>query len=103
MITGRDVEVELAEQQVVDDQPQPSSDFEIVTPRQGDILRAVPGVPVEYSTVPLRAANAGGAVRWFINDREVRTARLPLVPGTHRIRAINPLGVSSEITVRVEQ
>jgi hypothetical protein len=63
----------------------------------------MPGVPLEYSSVALRAAGARGTVRWFVNDNELPSPRLSLRPGVHRIVAVGGDGARAEVTVRVER
>lgn len=66
-----------------------SAGFRITSPAAGDVFRFVPGVPARYATIGLRAAGAprATAVAWYLDDRKISGARLPLVPGRHRIRA----------------
>lgn len=63
--------------------------FRITAPAAGDVYRFVPGVDPRYSTLGLRAVGAPAAavVRWSVDGKPVRGARLPLVPGKHRVRA----------------
>ena len=61
----------------------------IVSPRDGDRFRFVPGVDSSFATIGLRVAGAGRApVRWFIDGRPQFAARWPLVVGRHRIEAV---------------
>ncbi|HEX7025552.1 MAG TPA: transglycosylase domain-containing protein, partial [Gemmatimonadales bacterium] len=63
--------------------------FRITSPASGDIYRYVPGVDPRYATVALRAAGgrAAGRIKWFVDGTPYAGARLPLLPGSHRIRA----------------
>jgi penicillin-binding protein 1C len=78
--------------------------FHIVSPREGDVYRATPGVESRYSTVALRAAGgrAGAAVRWTVDGQPHSPGRWSLRPGRHRFRAVSAAGDSAEVTVRVE-
>jgi penicillin-binding protein 1C len=81
-----------------------AAEFRILSPQDGDVYRIPPGVERRFATVSLRAA--GGAatsrLRWFVDDHPYSGRRWPLVPGTHRIRAMSPTGQAVQATVRVE-
>ena len=80
-----------------------SQGFRILSPLDGDVYHIPPGVDRRYSTVALRAyAGMGSGVRWFVDGHEQRSARWPLVPGTHRVEARSSRGELSRVTVRVE-
>ena len=105
---------EWAEQAEVPPSPRPArgpdpprgsdAGFHIVSPREGDVYRLLPGVEVRYATVALRAAGGRGAtpVRWTVDDVPYASGRWSLRPGRHRFRAVSASGDSAEVTVRVE-
>jgi penicillin-binding protein 1C len=66
-----------------------SGRFRITSPAGGDVYRFVPGVDPRYATIGLRAVGAPSAarIRWYVDGRELSGNRLPLLPGTHRVRA----------------
>ncbi len=66
-----------------------SSAFRITSPAAGDVYRFVPGVDPRYASIGLRVSGgfAAARVRWWVDGAPVGGARLPLVPGRHRIRA----------------
>ncbi len=78
--------------------------FRIVSIQDGDRYAVPPGVDPRYATLPLRAAggSAASGVRWYVDGKEVRTQRWPLVKGKHRIRAVSAKGERAEVTVTVE-
>ncbi len=69
--------------------PPAEAGLRIISPRDGDRFRFVPGVDSAFATVGLRVAGAGRApVRWLIDGRPQVAARWPLVVGRHRIEAV---------------
>jgi penicillin-binding protein 1C len=77
--------------------------FQIVSPRSGDRYEIPPGIDSRYATIALRAA-AGprdGAVRWFVDGRQIHNSRWVLVPGTHLVRALATSGASDEVSIEV--
>jgi penicillin-binding protein 1C len=78
-----------------------SAGFKIVSPLDGDRYTVPPSVDPRYSTIALRASGASGAVRWTLDGRPVMTPRLPLVRGTHVIRAESG-GESREVRFSVD-
>ena len=85
-------------------EPKPEHGFRIVSPRDGDVYRLMPGVDVRYATVALRAAGGrgDGLTRWTVDDVAHGGTRWTLLPGRHRVRAVSASGDSAEVTVRVE-
>ena len=77
--------------------------FQIVSPRSGDRYEIPPGIDPRYATIALRAAAtpADGAVRWFVDGRQIHNSRYVLVPGTHVIRAVAASGASAETRIDV--
>jgi hypothetical protein len=63
--------------------------LEITSPQHGDLYQIPPGVEASYASVALRAVGParGASIRWFVDDRRVKTSRWVLVPGRHEIRA----------------
>ena len=78
-----------------------SSGFHIVSPRDGDRYAVPPSVDPRFATIALRVAGATGRVRWSVDDRAVATSRIPLVPGSHVIRAESPAG-RDEVRITVD-
>ena len=64
-----------------------SGTFRITSPAAGDVYRFVPGVDRRYASIGLRASGAPGPVRWWVDEEPVRSGRLRLTPGIHRVRA----------------
>ena len=87
---------------LADSRPAPDSTFRLLSPRDGDVYRVPPGVDGRYATVPLRAAGARGAVRWFVDGRPYEGARWPLDRGSHEIRAADASGTFAGARVTVE-
>ena len=78
--------------------------FRIASPQNGDRYQVPPGVDARYATIALRAAGADpSSVRWFVDGRLTRARRLPLVAGTHVIRASASASESDEIRVTIER
>ncbi|HEX3276569.1 MAG TPA: hypothetical protein VHR43_17060 [Gemmatimonadales bacterium] len=82
---------------------EPVDSFRILSPLDGDVYHPLVGVPHRYATLGLRAAGGEGrGIRWFVDGRAQRTARWPIVPGAHRIRAVDGAGTVREVRVMVE-
>ncbi|HEV8381175.1 MAG TPA: penicillin-binding protein 1C [Gemmatimonadales bacterium] len=79
------------------------SQFKIVSPRPGDRYEIPPGMDARYATIALRAAATpgDGAVRWFVDGRQIHNSRYVLSPGTHVIRAIAASGATAETRIDV--
>jgi penicillin-binding protein 1C len=78
--------------------------FRIASPQNGDRYQLPPGVDARYATIALRAEGADAAsVRWFVDGKQTRAHRLPLVAGTHVIRASASAAESDEIRVTIER
>jgi len=77
--------------------------FEIVSPRDGDTYEIPPGMDPRYATIALRVAATpeDGAVRWFVDGRQIHNSRYVLVPGTHVIRAVAASGAADETRIDV--
>jgi penicillin-binding protein 1C len=77
--------------------------FQIVSPRGGDRYEIPPGIDPRYATIALRAtATPGdGAVRWFVDGRQIHNSRYVLTPGTHVIRAVAASGATDETRIDV--
>jgi penicillin-binding protein 1C len=75
--------------------------FHILAPRDGDRYEVPVGVDPRYATLALRAAGAGGPVRWLVDGREVREPRWRLVPGKHTVRAETGSGAWDEVRIEV--
>jgi hypothetical protein len=57
-----------------------------------------------YATIALRAEGARpGEVRWFIDGQPTSARRMPLVAGTHVIRASASGTESDEVRVTIER
>ena len=78
--------------------------FRISSPRNGDRYGVPPGVDARFATIALRAEGADAReVRWFVDGRPTAVSRLPLVAGTHVIRASTSARESDEVRVTVER
>jgi penicillin-binding protein 1C len=79
------------------------SQFQIVSPRSGDRYEIPPGIDARYATIALRAAAtpADGAVRWYVDGRQIHNLRYVLTPGTHVIRAVGTSGATAETRIEV--
>ncbi len=68
---------------------EPPFRLQITSPQEGDHYQIPPGVAARYASVALRAVGSARdtGVRWFVDDRRVRTPRWVLVAGRHEIRA----------------
>jgi len=79
------------------------SQFQIVSPRSGDRYEIPPGIDARYATIALRAAAtpADGAVRWYVDGRQIHNLRYVLTPGTHVIRAVAASGATAETRIEV--
>jgi penicillin-binding protein 1C len=78
--------------------------FRISSPQDGDRYQLPAGVDARYATIALRAEGAdASAVRWFIDGRPTRARRMPLVPGTHTVRASAPTAGNDEVHITIEQ
>jgi len=77
--------------------------FQIVSPRDGDRYEIPPGIDPRYATIALRAAAApaDGAVRWFVDGRQIHNSRYVLTPGTHVFRAVAASGATDETRIDV--
>ena len=76
--------------------------FRLISPLDGDVYRVPPGVPAEYSTIPLRVAGAADPVRWYVDGIPHAASRLPLVRGTHVVRVESGAGVAAEARIIVQ-
>jgi hypothetical protein len=78
--------------------------FRISSPQDGDRYRLPAGVDARYATIALRAEGArASAVRWFIDGKPTNARRMPLVAGTHVVRASTPTAASDEVHVTIER
>lgn len=78
--------------------------FRISSPRNGDRYGVPPGVDARFATIALRAEGADAReVRWFVDGRPTSAHRLPLVAGTHVIRASASGAQNDEVRVTVER
>ena len=78
--------------------------FRISSPQNGDRYRLPAGVDARYATIALRAEGAkASAVHWFIDGRPTRASRMPLVPGTHTVRASASIAESDEVRITIER
>ena len=78
--------------------------FRIASPQDGDRYQVPPGVDARYATIALRAEGAEpSSVRWFVDGQPTRARRLPLVAGTHVIRASASASESDEIRVTIDR
>jgi penicillin-binding protein 1C len=79
--------------------------FRIVSPRQGDRYDVPPGVDPRFSTIGLYATGgtSSAGVRWLIDGRLTRGARLSLTPGEHVIRAEGSAGEVDSVRIVVAE
>ncbi len=78
--------------------------FRISSPRNGDRYGVPPGVDARFATIALRAEGADAReVRWFVDGHPTSAHRLPLVSGTHVIRASASGAQNDEVRVTVER
>jgi hypothetical protein len=78
--------------------------FRISSPHDGDRYQLPAGVDARYATIALRAEGAdASAVRWFIDGEATNARRMPLVAGTHVVRATTSTAVSDEVHVTIER
>ena len=78
--------------------------FRISSPQNGDRYQLPAGVDARYATIALRAEGADArAVHWFIDGRPTRLRRMPLLPGTHTVRASAPTAESDEVRITIER
>jgi len=77
--------------------------FQIVSPHDGDRYEIPPGIDPRYATIAFRAAAmpGDGAVRWFVDGRQIHNSRYVLIPGTHVIRAVAASGATDETRIEV--
>ena len=75
-------------------------EFRILSPLDGDRYAVPPDVDPRYATIALRASGAA-VVRWTVDGRPITSARLPLVRGSHLVRA-EAAGRSREVRIAVE-
>jgi penicillin-binding protein 1C len=84
--------------------PAHATRFRISSPQNGDRYGVPPGVDARYASISLRSEGADArTVRWFVDGRETRAHRLPLVAGTHVIRASASPQQSDEVRVTIER
>jgi penicillin-binding protein 1C len=89
--------------------PAPADDaagqrFHISSPQDGDRYQLPAGVDARYATIALRVEGAdASAVRWFIDGQPTHARRMPLVAGTHIIRASTSRAASDEVHVTIER
>jgi penicillin-binding protein 1C len=77
--------------------------FRISSPHDGDRYQLPAGVDARYATIALRAEGAdASAVRWFIDGEATNARRMPLIAGTHVVRATTSTAVSDEVHVTIE-
>jgi len=74
----------------------------ITSPSDGDRYWVPTGDEARYATIPLRAVGAHD-VRWSVDGRDHREARLTLVPGEPLIRAVADNGEHVDVRIRVER
>ncbi|MEO8879916.1 MAG: penicillin-binding protein 1C [Gemmatimonadaceae bacterium] len=78
--------------------------FRISSPQNGDRYGVPPGVDARFATIALRAEGADAReVHWFVDGRPTSASRLPLVTGSHVIRASASGALSDEVHVTVER
>jgi len=78
--------------------------FRIASPQNGDRYQVPPGVDARYATIALRAEGADpSTVHWFVDGLPTSVRRLPLVAGTHVIRASASAAQSDEVRVTIER
>jgi penicillin-binding protein 1C len=80
----------------------PAGGFRIVSPLDGDVYGVPSGVERRYATIALRAADAAGRVRWFVDGHPHSSPRWALERGSHNIRALDAGGRTAEVRVTVE-
>ena len=80
----------------------PDSAFRLLSPIDGDVYRVPPGVPAEYSSIPLRVAGARGSLAWYVDGKPHSAARLALRRGTHVVRVEAAGGAALEARIIVE-
>jgi penicillin-binding protein 1C len=79
-----------------------TSEFRILSPRDGDRYAIPVGVEARYATIPLRTGGLGAKrVRWSVDGKPFRAERWSLVPGTHVIRATSENGEVAEARIVV--
>ena len=81
--------------------PGASEAFRIVSPLDGDRYAVPPNVDSRYATIALRASGTSDVVTWTVDGRAVTTTRLPLVRGTHVVRA-QAAGQAREVRFTVD-
>jgi membrane carboxypeptidase/penicillin-binding protein PbpC len=76
----------------------------IVSPAEGDRYSIPAGTDPRYATLALRATTAprDGAVRWFVDGRQLAGTRWRLQAGAHTVRAQSRDGASDEVRIVVE-
>jgi penicillin-binding protein 1C len=78
--------------------------FRISSPQNGDRYQLPAGVDARYATIALRAEGAdASAVHWFIDGKPTHARRMPLVPGTHTVRASASTAGSDEVEITIER
>jgi penicillin-binding protein 1C len=78
--------------------------FRISSPRDGDRYQLPAGVDARYATIALRAEGADAReVRWFIDGQPTKARRMPLIAGTHVVRASTSTASSDEVRVTIER
>jgi membrane carboxypeptidase/penicillin-binding protein PbpC len=79
------------------------SQFQIVSPRSGDRYEIPPGIDPRYATIALcaTATPGDGAVRWFVDGRQIHNSRYVPTPGSHVIRAVAASGATDETRIDV--
>ncbi|HEX6537401.1 MAG TPA: penicillin-binding protein 1C [Gemmatimonadaceae bacterium] len=78
--------------------------FHITSPLDGDRYEVPPGVDARFATLALRAVGAreGARVRWWVDGRAWRAARIPLERGEHEILARDGAGHRDSVRIVVE-
>jgi penicillin-binding protein 1C len=77
--------------------------FRVVSPMDGDRYAVPSGIDAHYATISLRTGGRAEHVRWFVDGEAFSGARWPLVPGTHRFRAVSENGEVAEARIVVER
>ena len=78
--------------------------FRISSPQNGDRYRLPAGVDARYATIALRTEGAASReVRWFIDGKLTTAQRMPLIAGSHVIRASASDTESDEVRVTIER